>query len=155
MSDDTAIEWTDHTFNPWWGCVNVSPGCDHCYAEMFAKRVGQDVWGKTAGRRFFGDKHWNEPKRWTGRVFCASMADVFEPNPVLVAERERLQIRVNAAEERALLAEAERDTYKEALRECRVHATSGYGEQKMNCYIHIDQIAQAALSAHQEGESRG
>ena len=90
MGETTAIAWTDHTFNPWWGCVNVSPGCDHCYAETFAKRTGHDVWGKDAGRRFFGDKHWAEPLKWEGRVFCASMADVFEPNPMLVDERQRL-----------------------------------------------------------------
>lgn len=90
MGVDTAIAWTDHTFNPWWGCVNVSPGCDHCYAETFAKRTGHDVWGKDSGRRFFGDKHWTEPLKWTGRVFCASMADVFEMNHVLDAERVRL-----------------------------------------------------------------
>lgn len=90
MGAETAIAWTDHTFNPWWGCVNVSPGCDHCYAETFARRVGHDVWGKDGDRRFFGEKHWNEPRRWTGRVFCASMADVFESNDALTAERHRL-----------------------------------------------------------------
>ena len=90
MGVDTAISWTDHTFNPWWGCTNVSPGCDHCYAETFAKRTGHDVWGKTAGRRFFGDKHWAEPLKWEGRVFCASMADVFEADQRLTQERWRL-----------------------------------------------------------------
>jgi protein gp37 len=87
MGVSTAISWTDHTFNPWWGCQRVSPGCEHCYAETFAKRTGRDVWGKSAGRRFFGDRHWAEPPKWNaaaeraGRralVFCASMADVFE-----------------------------------------------------------------------------
>lgn len=90
MGETTAIAWTDHTFNPWWGCVNVSPGCDNCYAEAFAKRTGHAVWGKDHGRRFFGEKHWAEPLKWEGRVFCASMADVFEPNDRLCAERERL-----------------------------------------------------------------
>lgn len=87
MGETTAIGWTDHTFNPWWGCVKVSPACNNCYAEAFAKRTGNDVWGKTADRRFFGEKHWNEPLKWARkaeaegvrrRVFCASMADVFE-----------------------------------------------------------------------------
>lgn len=92
MVANSKIQWTDHTFNPWWGCVNVSPGCDNCYAEAFAKRVGHDVWGKNGARRFFGDKHWNEPLRWApgSKVFCASMADVFEMNHALDAERERL-----------------------------------------------------------------
>ena len=87
MGETTAIGWTDHTFNPWWGCERVSPGCQHCYAERFAKRTGNDVWGRTAPRRFFGPKHWAEPERWNAAalrdglpafVFCASMADVFE-----------------------------------------------------------------------------
>jgi protein gp37 len=96
MGESTAISWTDHTFNPWWGCTRVSPGCQHCYAEAFAKRTGHDVWGQGGARRFFGDKHWAEPLRWDrqaeadGRphlVFCASMADVFEDRPELVAPR--------------------------------------------------------------------
>lgn len=99
MSANSKIEWTHHTFNPWWGCVRVSPACQHCYAEAFAKRVGQNVWGVTAPRRFFGDKHWAEPLKWnaaaqkTGerhRVFCASMADVFEDRSDLDGSRARL-----------------------------------------------------------------
>ena len=99
MSDKTGIAWTDHTFNPWWGCTKVSPGCDFCYAERDSKRYGFDVWGSSAERRFFGDKHWNQPLIWnrqaaeTGRrarVFCASMADVFEDRRDLDAQRERL-----------------------------------------------------------------
>ena len=38
MSDNTAIEWTDTTWNPWTGCAKVSPGCDNCYAETVAER---------------------------------------------------------------------------------------------------------------------
>ncbi len=84
---NTKIAWTHHTFNPWWGCVKVSDGCKNCYAATFAKRTGQDVWGVDAPRRFFGEKHWHEPLKWNKeakkagerrRVFCASMADVFE-----------------------------------------------------------------------------
>ncbi len=99
MGSSTKISWTDHTFNPWWGCTRVSPGCEHCYAETFSKRVGQSIWGVQAPRRFFGDKHWNEPKRWNAaaekagvkaRVFCASMADVFEDRRDLDGERDKL-----------------------------------------------------------------
>ena len=32
MGKDSAIAWTDHTFNPWWGCARVSPGCENCMA---------------------------------------------------------------------------------------------------------------------------
>jgi len=60
MGETTGISWTDHTFNPWWGCTKVSPGCDNCYAEAFDKRVGGEHWGKGVPRREFGDKHWLE-----------------------------------------------------------------------------------------------
>jgi protein gp37 len=99
--ENSKIEWTHHTFNPWWGCIKVSPGCEHCYAETFSKRVGENIWGpaKTTQRRLFGDKHWAEPFKWNEaakkagerhRVFCASMADVFEEHPQVVDERRRL-----------------------------------------------------------------
>lgn len=87
MGKSTEIAWTDHTYNPWWGCVKVSEGCKNCYAETFAKRTGNDVWGIGKPRRFFGNKHWLEPLKWNAdaerdnvrrKVFCASMADVFE-----------------------------------------------------------------------------
>ncbi len=99
MSDATKIEWTDHTFNPWWGCTEVAAECDNCYARTFSKRVGHKMWGTDAPRRFFGDKHWEAPLKWNARaerdgvsrrVFCASMADVFELGEPLDRERDRL-----------------------------------------------------------------
>jgi protein gp37 len=99
LSGGTKIEWAHFTFNPWWGCARVSPACQHCYAEALAKRYGHGVWGKTAGRRFFGDDHWAEPLKWNRkaeragvryRVFCASMADVFEDRLDLESDRWRL-----------------------------------------------------------------
>lgn len=99
MGKNSHIEWTHHTFNPWWGCAKVSPACEHCYAESWAKRVGQKVWGARAPRRMFSDSHWSEPLKWNSeattsriryRVFCASMADVFEDRRDLDGCRERL-----------------------------------------------------------------
>jgi protein gp37 len=99
MAKNSKIEWTHHTFNPWWGCVKVSPACKHCYAETWARRVGERVWGARVPRRFFGDDHWNGPIRWNReaelegrrrRVFCASMADVFEDRRDLDVWRDRL-----------------------------------------------------------------
>jgi protein gp37 len=99
MAKNSSIEWTHHTFNPWWGCAKVSPGCKNCYAETFSRRIGQDIWGRRADRRFFGDAHWREPLKWNAeaarngvrsRVFCASMADVFEQREELLPVRERL-----------------------------------------------------------------
>lgn len=99
MAKNSSIEWTHHTFNPWWGCVKVSEACRNCYAESWAKRVGSRVWGSGRERRFFGDRHWRQPLRWNReaedarvrrRVFCASMADVFEGRSDLNRPRERL-----------------------------------------------------------------
>lgn len=105
MGATTGIQWTDHTFNPWWGCAHVSPGCVNCYAERDAKRYGSDVWGAKADRRFFGETHWAEPLKWNReaeregrrhRVFCASMADVFEPRDDLTLWREALWALIDA-----------------------------------------------------------
>jgi protein gp37 len=99
MAQNSSIEWTDHTFNPWWGCSKVSPACNNCYAELWAKRMGHRVWGAAAERRFFSEAHWQEPLGWNEeartlrrrkRVFCASMADVFERRAELHPHRERL-----------------------------------------------------------------
>ncbi|MBN9324698.1 MAG: phage Gp37/Gp68 family protein [Delftia acidovorans] len=94
MSENSKIEWTDHTFNPWEGCQKVGPGCDHCYAENRNARFagGQAInWGPGAPRRRTSVSNWNLPLRWNAqaeafqaqhgrrqRVFCASLADVFD-----------------------------------------------------------------------------
>lgn len=102
MAEKSNIEWTRSTFNPWWGCTKVGPGCDHCYAERDAHRFGTE-WGAGQPRRFFGDDHWAKPRAWNvkamkeqeenpnaqWRVFCASMADVFD-NEVGDAHRSML-----------------------------------------------------------------
>lgn len=100
MAKSSKIEWTHHTFNPWWGCVKVSPACLNCYAETWSKRIGKsDLWGKGSQRRFFSEAHWKEPLRWNKeaeqegqrkRVFCASMADVFERKAELNPWRHKL-----------------------------------------------------------------
>ena len=98
MGENSKISWTDHTFNPWWGCVKVSPGCANCYAETLSNRFGS-LWGKDAPRRFFSQKHWDEPLKWnrkaaaagkTAKVFCGSMCDIFEDRPDLEEHRTRL-----------------------------------------------------------------
>src|SRR5262249_4149103 len=94
--------WTDNTFNPWWGCMKVSPACDHCYAERFANRktrTQKQLWGKDAHRLISDGAYWNEPLKWNrraerngirGRVFCGSMWDIMERRPDLNEPRRRL-----------------------------------------------------------------
>lgn len=91
MGTDTKIEWTEHTFNTWWGCARVSPACVNCYADSLAHRWGQELWRRKGPRRFMADAYWRKPLAWNcaaeeagkpAMVFCASMADVFEDHPV-------------------------------------------------------------------------
>ena len=76
MAEITTIEWTDATFNPWWGCQKVSPACDHCYAERDAARFAPNrvLWGVGAERRTFGDAHWQQPLKWARQSFVECMA---------------------------------------------------------------------------------
>lgn len=94
MSENSKIEWTDHTFNPWEGCQKVGPGCDHCYAETRNARFAGGTainWGPGAPRRRTSASNWNKPLAWNKaheaffaehgrrqRVFCSSLADVFD-----------------------------------------------------------------------------
>jgi len=84
---ETSIEWADYSFNPWYGCQKVGPGCDHCYAEGWAKRSGLVKWGPGETRRRSSAANWTKPLQWDTkagrlgiryRVFCASLADVFD-----------------------------------------------------------------------------
>lgn len=94
MAENSNIEWTHHTFNPWIGCQKVGPGCDHCYAETWDARGLQQResrWGAHAARTRTSTANWNKPRAWDKkaraeiavglprpRVFCASLADVFD-----------------------------------------------------------------------------
>src|SRR5689334_23112101 len=99
MGENSKIEWTHHTFNPWLGCTKVSPACAHCYAEAWAKRTGIVQWGDSAERRRTTESYWRQPLKWNAqafeslerkRVFCASLADVFEDRPELQTWRKVL-----------------------------------------------------------------
>jgi protein gp37 len=85
----TKIQWTDSTFNPWRGCAKVSEGCRHCYAAAMSVRNPSvlGVWGRDGTRVVASESKWREPLIWDRaakakgvrhRVFCASLADVFE-----------------------------------------------------------------------------
>lgn len=107
MGQETTIEWCDHTFNPWIGCSKVSDGCKYCYAESqtyprVSKARGLPLWGKDASRHRTSVDNWDGVLRWNRkakneredaeqdgrphqrpRVFCASLADIFEDHPAL------------------------------------------------------------------------
>lgn len=109
MAEETAIEWADSTFNPWMGCTKVSPACDHCYAEtLMDKRHGKVQWGPHGERVRTSASNWQNPVRWQKkaaeffaehgrrrRVFCASLADVFD-NKAPAGAREDLWALIRA-----------------------------------------------------------
>ena len=100
MAENSKIEWTTHTFNPWIGCTKVSEGCRHCYAEeIMDTRYGKVQWGPNGTRVRTSDANWRKPLKWNKdakgmaerpRVFCASLADVFEDREELIPWREDL-----------------------------------------------------------------
>lgn len=118
MATNSAIEWTTHTFNPWSGCTKVSPGCQNCYAAVnYSVKMRGVVWGPQGNRIVKAESGWKEPLKWNKaaacnceqvsqledhhpqcaskrrpRVFCASLADVFEDwqGPMLDAKGEEL-----------------------------------------------------------------
>src|SRR5262249_26015506 len=84
MSDRSAIEWTDATWNPVRGCVKVSPGCKHCYAETFSERF-RGVPGHPFEQGFdlrLVPEKLEDPLRWKNprRIFVNSMSDLFQEN---------------------------------------------------------------------------
>jgi protein gp37 len=99
MAGTTKIEWCDATFNCWRGCTKISEGCKACYAETMSGRNPKTlgVWGPNGTRVVASEAKWREPLKWNKlaaggrlpdgtpnpdgrrpRVFCASLADVFE-----------------------------------------------------------------------------
>lgn len=93
MAETTNIEWCDATFNPWLGCTKVSPGgCANCYAEVSTparvkRAAGVETWGPHGQRQRTSAHNWKQPLAWNAkaeregrrlRVFCASLADVFD-----------------------------------------------------------------------------
>ena len=77
MAETSKISWTDATYNPWYGCRKVSPGCAYCYAERWASRAGKDFNAvmKAAPATFNAPEKWTKPRR----IFTCSLSDFFIP----------------------------------------------------------------------------
>jgi protein gp37 len=94
MGRNSKISWTHDTWNPWWGCTEVSEACDFCYAREFAEKKNVEgsrirvEWGKGKPRFITSEHNRNEIFRYNREarkfgsrrlVFTASMADIFDP----------------------------------------------------------------------------
>ncbi len=81
----SAIEWTEHTWNPVVGCTKVSPGCKHCYAEVMARRL-RAIGVKGYERGFTNvnvrPERLDEPlkRKRSTMYFVNSMSDLFHPH---------------------------------------------------------------------------
>lgn len=105
MGENSKIEWTDHTFNPWIGCQEVSAACDFCYARVMNERWHWvNGWGPRGERRKTSSANWRQPLKWNAdaeargerrRVFCASLADWLD-NRVPLPWRLELQSLIEA-----------------------------------------------------------
>jgi protein gp37 len=88
MGEDSKIEWCRHTWNPWFGCTEVGPACDFCYARvMMAERYGRVTWGAGEDRVRTSAANWREPFKWNraaaaagevATVFCLSLGDIWD-----------------------------------------------------------------------------
>jgi len=88
VAENTKIEWADHTWNPWIGCTEVSPACDHCYARVLMQdRHKRAVWGPGQERVRTAPANWDLPFRWDRKaakagtpatVFCLSLGDIWD-----------------------------------------------------------------------------
>ena len=99
MGDQSAIEWTEATWNPTTGCDKTSPGCDNCYALTLSKRLKamgqpkyqQDGNPRTSGPGFGLTIHpdaLDVPRSWSAprTIFVNSMSDLFHhevPEPYI------------------------------------------------------------------------
>jgi len=105
MAENSGIQWTDHTFNPWSGCEKIVPECANCYAAVnYSVKMRGVEWGseKQGGnRKVAAASTWRDPDKWNRqaeaagsrqRVFCASLADIGEDwrGPMLNSKGERL-----------------------------------------------------------------
>lgn len=101
MAENSKIEWTDHTWNPWIGCTRISPACDHCYAADLAARYGWVEWGAGIPRKRTSPSTWAQPFKLnraaekagrTATVFCLSLGDIWDNEVPALWRQEALAI---------------------------------------------------------------
>ncbi len=76
MAQNSAIVWTNHSWNPWYGCHKVSQGCKHCYMFRDMKKYGKNPDVVVRSKTTF-----NDPYKWAkkgpAKVFTCSWSDFF------------------------------------------------------------------------------
>ncbi len=74
MGEQSQIGWTNATWNPWYGCTKISPGCKFCYMYREMKQYGRDPFTVQRSKTKF-----NDPLKWkdSRMVFTCSWSDFF------------------------------------------------------------------------------
>jgi protein gp37 len=101
MAKNSSIEWTKHTLNLWWGCMEVHSGCSNCYAKIWAERWGLKLWGKNSIRRkiksafaeVYKFQREAEKAGEMHRVFVGSMMDIFEKPKGMFDENSKILVK--------------------------------------------------------------
>ena len=138
MGENSKIEWTHHTFNPWRGCTKISKGCEQCYAADLSKRnpATLGIWGPRGSRAPAAESYWRQLAKWDReakaagerrRVFVASLADIgerdetmpAESRPIVAAARTRLWHAIQACDGLDFLLLTKRPDHLAELLEAR------------------------------------
>jgi protein gp37 len=114
VGTNSAIEWTDATWNPVTGCTKISPGCKHCYAERLSNRL--QAMGQRNYRNGFEvtlqPQMLEMPLKWRSprRIFVSSMSDLFHADVPLAYIQDVFEImrRANRHQYQILTKRAER-----------------------------------------------
>ena len=112
MGKDSAIEWTDATWNPWMGCTKVSDGCKNCYMFRDQKRYGHDPTVLRRSKTTFRD-----PLKWKGhkRIFVCSWSDFFHEDVPTEWRRDAWEIMGHAKEHTFMLLTKRPENIKDML----------------------------------------
>ena len=102
MAENSKIEWTDHTWNPWIGCTKVGAPCDNCYAEVLMdKRYGRVAWGNEGERVRTSASTWAQLRKWhraaaasgtSAFVFSLSLGDIWDNRVPPAWRREAFEV---------------------------------------------------------------
>lgn len=130
MAKETNIAWADSTWSPFIGCSKVSPACDNCYAEGWAKRAGRDFSKvvRASTETFHSPLRWNKP----ARIFVCSLSDFFHPDILRIDRQDAIHVMRHAPQHTYLLLTKRPENVKQML-----HGTAWGGGLPNNVWLGV------------------
>lgn len=152
MGTNSAIEWTEATWNPVTGCDKISPGCKHCYAEVMAHRL--QAMGQVNYRHAFDltlQEHMLErPFTWkkAQTIFVNSMSDLFHVDvPVAYIQRVfDVMVRAHWHRYQVLTKRAERLEEVSSLLPWKPHIWMGVSVERGDYTFRIDHLRRSGAA---------